>query len=732
MATGDDIVLVGSTSVLPEAPVGQPECLKDDEDDWDTIMTTYAKDKQSSRKRVTECEGSDGIKKTKLSPQSQDSSNDLSCSDNDDGDSTDDKTVTGSESKEMLTPESKRKGRKKKKKKKRKKCKMTPKEKLELEQKRKAAKLIEALSIYLIKHTCPKVDRSTLGVYSTKAFQSAARHVVTKDTLDQLSFCDTSDVERIMFVWLSSVSAEMYLSQPGAFTNLSKLPSYPFLIKHPGSETFCESGRDAFLTLKIENENIDLSMERTKCLLSSDSLKKNGYPLNCACHGKQDSSPSVSKTDVAEEGEVESADNDDYWCLIGDKEGLGVSDTSPLFAIDCEMVSTTHDSTIGDVARVSVVNEEGECVYDTYVKPSTQIIDYRTIYSGITAEVLENITTTMADVQARFKELIPHDAILVGQSLENDLHSLKLYHPHVIDTALLFNNNSRHKPKLKVLAQRLLKTTIQKYGEGHSSIEDALTCMKLVQLKLERGSGISFSLSGQSGTINNTYNIGLFQLLCSSGKSCAFIDRHGGVLDHSQGNVHSIVAETDGEAVRRAKSAVRSNDVSWIELHGVQDYLNQPGTALAHAKIQENFLHQKALQLHSNKGKAVALAATKKGTSKEEIERIQKEGRMQAVECLLESIDVYGEAYKQEAASINQAIRQLDNHVYSLIQACPKGTLVFTICGSGEVDRIPQLYKATKHCPAEELIQSELKRVVKEAREGLVLAHYVMNDCVQL
>ncbi|XP_065916815.1 uncharacterized protein [Dysidea avara] len=732
MATEGDDVSMGDSSVLPEAPGSPSETPKSDRDDWDTVMTTYAMNKQSSRKREAECEDTDDVKKIKLSPQSQDGSNDVSGSD-DDIDNGDDKTVADGESKETPTSVSKRKRRKNKRKKKKwKKSKLTPQEKHELEQKGKAAKLIEGLSIYLAKHTSPKVDRSILGVYTTKALQSAARHVITKDTLDQLSFCDTSSVERVVFVWLSSVSAEMYLNQPSAFANLSKLPSYPFLIKHPGSETFCEPGRDAFLSVRSDKEDVDLSVLRTKCMLSLDLLKENGYPVRCTCHGEQDSSHSVSTMD-AEEGEVESVDHDDYWCLIGDKEGPGVSDTSPLFAVDCEMVSTTHDSMTGDVARVSVVNENGECVYDTYVKPDAQIIDYRTIYSGITAEILENVSTTLVDVQMKLKELIPHDAILVGQSLENDLHSLKLYHPHVIDTALLFtNNNSRHKPKLKLLAQRLLKATIQKYGEGHSSIEDALTCMKLVQLKLQKGSAISFSQSGQSGTINNIgYNIGLFQVLCSSGKSCAFIDRYAGVLDHSQGIVHSIVAETDSEAVRRAQSAVRSNDVLWVELHNVQDYLSQPGTALAHAKVQENFLHQKALQVHSKTSKAVALAATKKGTSKEEIERIQKEGRMQAVECLLESIDIYGEAYKQEAASINQAIKQLDTHVYSLIQACPKGTLVFTICGSGEVDRIPLLYKATKHCPAEELIQSELKRVVKEAREGLVLAHYVMHDCAQ-
>ena len=723
-AVGDD---TGDPSVLPVAAGSSSAILQGDKDDWDTVMTTYASNKRLSRKRETKCE-EDDVKKMKMSPQSEDDS--VAGSDNnvEKSDSEGEKKMADCENKE--TPKRKKQ---KKKKKKWKKNKLTPKEKLELELKGKPAKLIEGLSIYLTKHTSPNVDRSLLGVYGTKSFQSAARHVITKDTLDQPHqslFCDISSVERVVFVWLSSVSAEMYLSQPGAFANLSKLPSYPFLIKHPGSDTFCEPGRDAFLSIKSDKEDVNPSVLRTQCLLSLHLLKENDYPVQCGCHVGENCSPAMSNTD-AEEGELESAD-DEYWCLVGGKEDTVVSDSSPLFAIDCEMVSTTHDSTIGDVARISVINEEGECIYDTYVKPSTQIIDYRTIYSGITAEVLENVTTTLADVKVKLKELVPRDAILVGQSLENDLHSLKLYHPYIIDTALLFTNNSRHKPKLRLLAQRLLKTQIQKFGDGHSSIEDALTCMKLVQLKLKKGSKISFSMSGKSGTCSNlSHNIGLFQILCSAGKSCTFIDRHVGVLDHSQGSVHSIVAETDGEAIRRAQSAIKSSEVLWIELHSVQDYLAQPGTALVQAKVQENFLHQKAIKIHAETNKAVALAATKKGASKEEIECIQKDGRMQAMECLLQSIDIYSEAYKQEAASINQIIKQLDADVYSLIQACPKGTLVFTICGSGEIDRIPLLYKATKHCPSEELIQNELKRVVKEAREGLVLAHYVMHDGVQ-
>lgn len=59
-------------------------------------------------------------------------------------------------------------------------------------------------------------------------------------------------------------------------------------------------------------------------------------------------------------------------------------------AIDCEFVGVGDDGFDDMVARVSLVNLYGECVYDKFVKPKEDIVDYRTHVSGIRPEDLTN------------------------------------------------------------------------------------------------------------------------------------------------------------------------------------------------------------------------------------------------------------------------------------------------------------------------------------------------------
>lgn len=47
-------------------------------------------------------------------------------------------------------------------------------------------------------------------------------------------------------------------------------------------------------------------------------------------------------------------------------------------------------------------------------------------YSGITPGLLENVHTTVGDVQQRLLEIISPDDIIVGHSLDNDMRALKV------------------------------------------------------------------------------------------------------------------------------------------------------------------------------------------------------------------------------------------------------------------------------------------------------------------
>lgn len=42
------------------------------------------------------------------------------------------------------------------------------------------------------------------------------------------------------------------------------------------------------------------------------------------------------------------------------------------------------------MARVSLVNHFGKCIYDKYVKPTEKVTDYRTEFSGIRPEDIKD------------------------------------------------------------------------------------------------------------------------------------------------------------------------------------------------------------------------------------------------------------------------------------------------------------------------------------------------------
>ncbi|OAP63565.1 hypothetical protein AYL99_02792 [Fonsecaea erecta] len=158
------------------------------------------------------------------------------------------------------------------------------------------------------------------------------------------------------------------------------------------------------------------------------------------------------------------------------------------YALDCEMVLTSDGK--HSLARVSVLDWVGRTVVDRYVKPALAIENYFTEFSGITEKILENVTTTLEDIQKELLHIFRQDTILLGHSLESDLNALKMTHPFVIDTSIIYPH-PRGLPlrsSLKFLANRYLKREIQKGGmSGHDSVEDARAVLDLVRLKCDKG-----------------------------------------------------------------------------------------------------------------------------------------------------------------------------------------------------------------------------------------------------
>ncbi|XP_068952174.1 RNA exonuclease 5 isoform X2 [Petaurus breviceps papuanus] len=162
-----------------------------------------------------------------------------------------------------------------------------------------------------------------------------------------------------------------------------------------------------------------------------------------------------------------------------------VSDSSPLFGLDCEMCLTPNGN---ELTRVSLVDAEGRCVMDELVKPDNKILNYLTRFSGITRKILKPVTTKLRDVQAKLKKLLPPDAVLVGHSLNADLQALQMIHPNVIDTSLLFVRDLGRRFKLKFLAKVVLGKEIQCPDKvGHDSTEDAIATLELAQYFIKHG-----------------------------------------------------------------------------------------------------------------------------------------------------------------------------------------------------------------------------------------------------
>ena len=265
---------------------------------------------------------------------------------------------------------------------------------------------------------------------------------------------------------------------------------------------------------------------------------------------------------------------------IGDK---GTKSSFPVqgldvYALDCEMVLTTDDKY--SLARISVLDWNGTTIMDRYIKPDLEIKDYFTQYSGITPSHLKGITSTLSDVQTQLLTLLTPSTILLGHSLESDLNALKLTHPFIIDTSLLYPH-PRGLPlrsSLKYLSNRFLKRSIQTAGsQGHNSVEDALAVLDLVKQKCDKGPKWgTFDVNGES----------IFIRLTRSGRVSAIVEYGTPERGLGKSADNHVGCSNDEEIVRGIKRMLNRQpedgpqvNFVWARLKALENAWKQGGSS---------------------------------------------------------------------------------------------------------------------------------------------------------
>ncbi|XP_073698699.1 uncharacterized protein [Garra rufa] len=166
------------------------------------------------------------------------------------------------------------------------------------------------------------------------------------------------------------------------------------------------------------------------------------------------------------------------------------SKTCPgVFAVDTQTCYTTQGL---ELARVTVVNSSLQVVFDSFVKPDNDVIDYNTRFSGISEDDVKGTSSSLRDVQTALLSFINADTILIGHGLENDLTSLKIIHSAVIDTSVVFPHRLGlpHKRELNSLTADYLRRIIQESVAGHDTREDATACMELMLWRVKEDSKV--------------------------------------------------------------------------------------------------------------------------------------------------------------------------------------------------------------------------------------------------
>ena len=156
-------------------------------------------------------------------------------------------------------------------------------------------------------------------------------------------------------------------------------------------------------------------------------------------------------------------------------------------AMDCEMVGVGPGGLRSVLARVSLMDFFGKCLFDTFVRVEERVTDFRTHVSGVRAsDLISPEAMTFGKCRYKVKQII-RNKVLVGHGLHSDFAVLGIDHPwyNIRDTSLyqpymkLDHFGTLRPCRLRDLARIHLGTLIQEEGRPHDSMEDAHAAMVL-------------------------------------------------------------------------------------------------------------------------------------------------------------------------------------------------------------------------------------------------------------
>jgi RNA exonuclease 1 len=199
----------------------------------------------------------------------------------------------------------------------------------------------------------------------------------------------------------------------------------------------------------------------------------------------------------------------EFVMTAGEHEVEDRRSVEPAVSFDCEMAYTTQGL---EIIRLSASKwPSGEALIDVLVKPYGHILDLNTRFSGVTPQQFLNapkwsaskpvlptsvglhiLPNPPAARSLLFAHITPRTA-LIGHAMENDLNTMRVIHPTLVDTALLFPHPAGlpYRSALRKLTKEILGLSIQQQTDevkagkdGHDSLEDARATGWLVNARV--------------------------------------------------------------------------------------------------------------------------------------------------------------------------------------------------------------------------------------------------------